>query len=98
MIDYAAAWTELAAWIAEESNRGRQPTLVKMAELCAKHTVPEDDLERALRLVHPRVMEVLFNRVPLLMAAATQASGAGSPEPHEAAGSEADSPSIAVPA
>jgi hypothetical protein len=67
VIDYAAAWTELAAWVAEEPNRGRQATLVKMAELSAEHTVAEDDLERALRLAAPRMTDLLFNRVGQLV-------------------------------
>lgn len=62
MFDAAAAWTELGAWVAEEPNRGRQATLVKMAELAASHTVQEDELERALRLVGPRMADMLFNR------------------------------------
>jgi hypothetical protein len=63
VVDHGAAWTELAAWIAEEPNRGRAATLQKMAELASKHTVPEDELERALRLVGPRIQDLLFNRM-----------------------------------
>lgn len=69
MIDHASAWTDLAAWIAEEPNRGRAQVLQRMAELAKLHTVEEDDLERALRLVGPRMQELLFNRVPALAAA-----------------------------
>ena len=63
MVDYAAAWDDLAAWIAEEPNRGRQAVLVKMAELTIEHRVDEDELDRALRLVAPRLTDLLFNRV-----------------------------------
>lgn len=62
MIDYESAWTELLAWVAEEPNRGRAATLEKAAELCARHRVTEDELERAVRLLGPRVQDVLFNR------------------------------------
>lgn len=72
MIDYAAAWTELGAWIAEEPNRGRLAILQQMAELAAKHQVPEDELDRALRLVAPRLQELLLNRLPELAKLLTQ--------------------------
>jgi hypothetical protein len=92
VIDHGSAWTELAAWVAEEPNRGRQATLAKMAELAQAHTVPEDELERALRLAWPQLVEVLFNRVPQLMELMRAQDGAGSPE----RGSEADRHSMAA--
>lgn len=66
MVDHAATWVELQAWIAEEPNRGRGQILQKMAELAKQHTIPEDELERAMRLVSPRIMDLLLNRMPEL--------------------------------
>ena len=63
MIDYASAWTELAAWIAAEPNRGRQQVLVKMAELSAKHTVDEEELERVMRVYGPQLLEELTHKI-----------------------------------
>jgi hypothetical protein len=71
-VDHAAAWAEFQAWIAEEPNRGRQAALVKMAELVQKHTVPEDELDRALRLIAPRMTDLLFNRIGDLTRLLTQ--------------------------
>lgn len=80
MIDHAAAWTELQAWVAAEPNRGRQQTLVKMAELAAKHSVEEDELDRALRLVAPRMQDLLFNRGAALVALLTEVGEGSSAE------------------
>jgi hypothetical protein len=64
VIDFASCWVELGAWIAAEPNRGRQATLVKMAELAAKHTVTEDDVERVVRVYGPQLLDELANRLP----------------------------------
>lgn len=50
-VDYEAALQELTTWIATaKPGYGRQELLVKMAELQERHRVPEDLLEKAVRL------------------------------------------------
>lgn len=64
MIDHAVLVTELRGRIAAKPNWGRQELLVLMAELEVEHTVPEDELDRALRLTMPAALDLLFNRMP----------------------------------
>lgn len=50
-VDYEAAFQELGTWIATaKPGYGRQELLVKLAELQEAHRVPEDLLEKAVRL------------------------------------------------
>jgi hypothetical protein len=58
MINYGAAWTELAAWIAAAPNRGRQAILIKMAELADEHQVPDAQLDDLIARV-PQLAELL---------------------------------------
>lgn len=58
MINFGACWTDLAAWIAAEPNRGRQAILIKMAELAEHHQVPDDQLDALIARV-PQLAELL---------------------------------------
>lgn len=50
VVDYEAAWHELAARIASKSQHGREATLIEMAEIAHRHRVPAGELSKLLRL------------------------------------------------
>lgn len=50
VVDYEAAWTELAELIASKTQHGREQTLTAMAQIAANHRVPAGELSRLLRL------------------------------------------------
>lgn len=49
-VDWAAAWMELARKIAEKPHHGTNDLLAEMTKISANHEVPEDLMQRALRL------------------------------------------------
>ncbi|HTE59508.1 MAG TPA: hypothetical protein VK631_04105 [Solirubrobacteraceae bacterium] len=63
--DYERAWLRLGAYVAGRPNHRRQDLLVVMAEIVSGEEVPEDEFDRALRLVLPQLAEMLFNRTAL---------------------------------
>jgi hypothetical protein len=66
VVDSDALLIELRGRVAEKPSWGRHDLLVLMAELEGKHTVTEDELDRALRLTMPQMLDLLFNRAPQL--------------------------------
>jgi hypothetical protein len=50
VIDYEAAWTELAQHIASKTQHGREPLLTEMAHIAARSRVEAGELPRVLRL------------------------------------------------
>lgn len=50
VVDYEAAWHELAELIASKSQHGREATLQAMAGIAARSRVPAGELSRLLRL------------------------------------------------
>lgn len=74
VVDHASVLVELRAVIAEKPNWRRQDLLVLFAQLEAQHRVEEDELDRALRLTMPQLLDLLFNRAPALVEAARHLS------------------------
>lgn len=60
--DAQAAWVRLGALVARQPNWGRQRLLSEMARIAEECMVPEDEMDRALRLVLPELADVIFNR------------------------------------
>jgi hypothetical protein len=60
--DAQSAWMELGAYVALKPNHGRQELLAEMARIAAKHTIPEEEFQIALRLTLPALAELLFTR------------------------------------
>jgi hypothetical protein len=50
VVDYEAAWGELAELIADKTQHGREALLTAMAEIAARNRVPSGELSRLLRL------------------------------------------------
>lgn len=50
VVDYEAAWIELAAFAASKTQHGREGLLVEMTRLADEHRVPAGELSRMLRL------------------------------------------------
>ena len=50
-VDYESAWVELGGWIAtQKTGYGRDELTAKMAEIAAKHRMPEHFVHTVLRL------------------------------------------------
>lgn len=96
MVDSAAVLLELRGRLAEKPSWGRQDLLVLIAELEVQHRVDEDELERALRLVQPTLMDTLFNRLPALARAAMVAPAPDDGEQIADRDAQGDRHSIAV--
>lgn len=58
--DAQSAWTELVAVIASKPNHGRHDLLAESARIAARHTIPEEEFQRALRLTLPAFSDLLF--------------------------------------
>jgi hypothetical protein len=58
--DAQSAWTELLALVASKPNHGRHDLLTAAARIAEKHTIPEEEFQRALRLTLPAFAELLF--------------------------------------
>ncbi len=70
-----AVLVEFMARVCEKPAWGRQELLQVLSELRAKHRVPEDELDRALRLTMPQLLDLLFNRAPQLAEAVSAVLG-----------------------
>jgi hypothetical protein len=60
--DAQSAWLELGALIAAKPNHGRHDLLTAMAQIAERHSIPEEEFRRALRLTLPQFAELLFER------------------------------------
>jgi len=79
IIDYEAAWHELAAFIASKTQHGREATLVEMTRLAQEHRVPAGELSRMLRLYSIEVERTRTTSQSDGDEAANFAGGPGSP-------------------
>lgn len=79
IIDYEAAWHELAAFIASKTQHGREPTLVEMTRIAQEHRVPAGELSRMLRLYSIEVERTRTASQPDGDEAASFVGGQGSP-------------------
>lgn len=50
-VDWAASWNELARFIGEKPHHGSKDLQAEMTRIAADHEVPEDLMQRALRLL-----------------------------------------------
>lgn len=60
--DAQSAWVDLLAFVASKPNHGRHDLLAESARIAAKHSIPEEEFKRALRLTLPAFAELLFDR------------------------------------
>jgi hypothetical protein len=58
--DAQSAWTEMLALVASKPNHGRHDLLAASARIAERHTIPEEEFQRALRLTLPAFAELLF--------------------------------------
>lgn len=50
VVDYEAAWAQLAKVVASKTQHGREGLLTEMAQIADEHRVPAGELSRLLRL------------------------------------------------
>jgi hypothetical protein len=79
VIDYEAAWHELAAFVASKTQHGREQTLVEMTRIAQEHRVPAGELSRLLRLYSIEVERTRTTSQPDGDEAPYFAGGQGSP-------------------